>query len=253
MYSSVATAPAAPLTFGSSRLVSSFHELIMDNESLNEGNAVKQEEDVANSIYAEVDAGEDTGEDEDLTEDYGHKAAEKYDARREEEEALSNAIIVALAKKRRIQHKYVRLVGDSNGERYYFPGVGTAPDFLVPAYHVNGDEYMAEELIGKYLIALERCQDGFQIKRQECPTSVRGSPLLSTGKVCGFRDQQGKQRRCGSLGAMADESGAVQVHFGDVPLSEEVEEMEPPDVSDICTPPSDNYQSLLRNYLRRIS
>ena len=101
------------------------------------------------------------------------------------------------------------------------------------------ERYLAQELIGKYLVALEPCQDGFQIKRQECPTSVTRPPLLSASPVSGFRDQQGKQRRCGSLGAMADESGAVQVHFGDVPLSEEVEEMKPPDVSDICTPPSD--------------
>ena len=38
-----------------------------NNESLNEDISVEQEEDVANSIYAEVDAGEDTGEDADLT------------------------------------------------------------------------------------------------------------------------------------------------------------------------------------------
>ena len=206
----------------------------MDNESLNEGNAVKQEEDVANSIYAEVDAGEDTGEDEDLTEDYGHKAAEKYDARREEEEALSNAIIVALAKKRRIQHKYVHLVGAINGERYHFPGVGTAPAFLVPE-----QRFSAQELIGKYLIALKPCQDGFQIIRQECPTSVTRQPLLSPKPVSGFLDQQGKHRRGGSLAAMADESGTVRVLFGDDPVKEEVEEMEPTDVSGICTPPSD--------------
>ena len=151
-----------------------------------------------------------------------------------------NESLMAVAQKLRIQHEYVHLVGAINGERYHFPGVGTAPAFLVPAYHLNGERYLAQELIGKYLIALERCQEGFQIIRQECPTSVRGPPLLSTGKVCGFRDQQGKQRRCGSLGAMADESGAVQVHFGDDPLSEDVEEMKPPDVSDICTPPSDD-------------
>ena len=180
-----------------------------DNESLNEDFA--------------VDAGEDTGEDADLTEE-------------EEEEALSNEgkCIVELAQKLRIQHEYVHLVAAINGERYHFPGVGTAPAFLVPE-----ERFLAQELIGKYLVALEPCQDGFQIKRQECPTSVRGPPLLSAGKVCGFRDHQGKQRRCGNLAAMADESGAVQVHFGDDPLSEEVEEMKPPDVSDICTPPSD--------------
>ena len=57
--------------------------------------------------------------------------------------------------------------------------------------------------------------------------------------MSGFLDQQGKHRRGGSLAAMADESGAVQVHFGDDPLSEEVEEMQPLDVSGIRTPPSD--------------
>ena len=191
-----------------------------DNESLNEDNE-SLNEDIA------VDCGSST-----KTEDGSNAISESN--------CQKGKCIVAVAQKLRIQHEYVHLVGAINGERYHWPGVGTAPAFLVPAYHLNGEPYLAEELIGKYLIALERCQDGFQIKRQECPTSVRGSPLLSTGKVCGFRDQQGKQRRCGSLAAMADESGAVQVHFGDDPLSEEVEEMEPPDVSDICTPPSDD-------------
>ena len=195
------------------------------NESLNEDNESLNED------FA-MDAGEDTGEDADLTEE-------------EEEEALSNEgkCIVELAQKLRIQHEYVHLVAAINGERYYFPGVGTAPDFLVPAYHVNGDEYMAEELIGKYLIALEPCQDGFQIKRREChcPTSFTKQPPLSSPKpMSGFLDQQGKHRRGGSLAAMADESGTVRVLFGDDPVKEEVEEMEPPDVSDICTPPSDD-------------
>ena len=54
-----------------------------------------------------------------------------------------------------------------------------------------------------------------------------------------FLDQQGNQRRYGSLGAMADVSGTVQVLFGDEPVNEEVEEMQPLDVSGISTPPSD--------------
>ena len=102
------------------------------NESLNEDNESLNED------FA-VDAGEDTGEDADLTEE-------------EEEEALSNEgkCIVELAQKPRIQHEYVHLVGEINGERYHFPGVGTAPAFLVPAYHLNGEQYLAQELIGKY-------------------------------------------------------------------------------------------------------
>ena len=191
-----------------------------DNESLNEDNE-SLNEDIA------MDSGSST-----KTEDGPNALSESN--------CQKGKCIVAVAQKLRIQHEYMHLVGAINGERYHFPGVGTPPAFLVPAYHLNGEQYLAQELIGKYLIALERCQDGFQIKRQECPTSDRAPPLLSAGKVCGFLDHQGKQRRCGNLAAMADESGAVQVHFGDDPLSEEVEEMEPPDVSDICTPPSDD-------------
>ena len=52
-----------------------------DNESLNEDISVEEEEDVANSIYAEVDAGEDTGEDEDLTEEYAPGEMEAADNR----------------------------------------------------------------------------------------------------------------------------------------------------------------------------
>ena len=69
--------------------------------------------------------------------------------------------------------------------------------------------------------------------------SVTRQPLLSPKPVSGFLDQQGNQRRYGSLGAMADVSGTVQVLFGDEPVNEEVEEMQPLDVSGIRTPPSD--------------
>ena len=145
-----------------------------------------------------------------------------------------NESLMAVAQKLRIQHEYVHLVGAINGERYHFPGVGTAPAFLVPE-----QRFSAQELIGKYLIALKPCQDGFQIIRQERPTSVTRQPLWSPKPVSGFLDQQGNQRRYGSLGAMADVSGTVQVLFGDEPVNEEVEEMQPLDVSGISTPPSD--------------
>ena len=131
--------------------------------------------------------------------------------------------------------QFVHLV--YNGEPHHFPGVGTAPAFLVPV-----ERFSAQDLIGKYLIALEPCQDGFQIKRREChcPTSFTKQPPLSSPKpMSGFLDQQGKHRRGGSLAAMADESGTVRVLFGDDPVKKEVEEMEPTDVSGICTPPSD--------------
>ena len=101
------------------------------NESLNEDNESLNED------FA-MDAGEDTGEDADLTEE-------------EEEEALSNEgkCIVAVAQKLRMQHEYMHLVGAINGERYHWPGVGTPPAFLVPAYHLNGEQYLAQELSRK--------------------------------------------------------------------------------------------------------
>ena len=84
-----------------------------------------------------------------------------------------NESLMAVAQKLRIQHEYVHLVGAINGERYHFPGVGTAPAFLVPQ-----KRFSAQELIGKYLIALKPCQDGFQIIRQASQDShyCRQSP-----------------------------------------------------------------------------
>ena len=124
-----------------------------DNESLNEDNE-SLNEDIA------VDCGSST-----KTEDGSNAISESN--------CQKGKCIVAVAQKLRIQHEYVHLVGAINGERYHFPGVGTAPAFLVPE-----QRFSAQELIGKYLIALKPCQDGFQIIRQECPTSVTRQPLL---------------------------------------------------------------------------
>ena len=101
-----------------------------DNESLNEDNE-SLNEDIA------MDSGSST-----KTEDGPNALSESN--------CQKGKCIVAVAQKLRIQHEYMHLVGAINGERYHWPGVGTRPAFLVPAYHLNGEQYLAQELIRKF-------------------------------------------------------------------------------------------------------
>ena len=71
----------------------------------------------------------------------------------------------------------VSLVGAMNGERWCFPGVGNAPEFLVPVRR-----FLAEQILGKYLVKLTRKQSGRAPLRDE----ATGEVVLSRAPVSAF-------------------------------------------------------------------
>ena len=99
----------------------------------------------------------------------------------------------------------VSLVGAMNGERWCFPGVGNAPEFLVPVRR-----FLAEQILGKYLAKLTRKQSGWEPLRDE----ARGDVVLSLAPVSAFVGGDGCPYMSGSLARIANDEGMVFVMFG---------------------------------------
>ena len=99
----------------------------------------------------------------------------------------------------------VSLVGAMNGERWCFPGVGHAPEFLVPVRR-----FLAEQILGKYLAKLTRKQSGWEPLRDE----ASGNVVLSPAPVSAFVGGDGCPYMSGSLARIANDEGMVFVMFG---------------------------------------
>ena len=101
----------------------------------------------------------------------------------------------------------VSLVGAMNGERWCFPGVGHAPEFLVPVRR-----FLAEQILGKYLAKLTRKQSGWEPLRDE----ASGNVVLSPAPVSAFVGGDGCPYMSGSLARIANDEGMVFVMFAHV-------------------------------------
>ena len=99
----------------------------------------------------------------------------------------------------------VSLVGAVHGERWCFPGVGHAPEFLVPVRR-----FLAEQILGKYLAKLTRKQSGWEPLRDE----ATGDVVLSRAPVSAFVGGDGRPYMSGSLARIANDEGMVFVMFG---------------------------------------
>ena len=99
----------------------------------------------------------------------------------------------------------VSLVGAMNGERWCFPGVGHAPEFLVPVRR-----FLAEQILGRYLAKLTRKQSGWEPLRD----AARGDIVLSPAPVSAFVGGDGCPYMSGSLARIANDEGMVFVMFG---------------------------------------
>ena len=98
----------------------------------------------------------------------------------------------------------VSLVGAMNGERWCFPGVGNAPEFLVPV-----QRFFAEQILGRYLVKLSRKQEGWAPVRDE----ATGKFVLSCAPVSAFVGGDGRPYMSGSLARIANDEGMVFVMF----------------------------------------
>ena len=107
----------------------------------------------------------------------------------------------------------VSLVGAMNGERWCFPGVGHAPEFLVPVRR-----FLAEQILGKYLAKLTRKQSGWEPLRDE----ASGNVVLSPAPVSAFVGGDGRSYTSGSLARIANEHGMVFVMFAPQPVQVQV-------------------------------
>ena len=132
-----------------------------------------------------------------------------------EKELERMALLCSLSSnKMDLEHKrgYVQLRNPFSGIHYALPGVGKAPHFKVPIH-----AFQAQDIVGKYLVAIDWNEDGvYTYKRKE----PNGELELSNAPVNCFmaiqlrRGQEGAIYSYGCLSKVAGTDSWVGVKFG---------------------------------------
>ena len=117
-------------------------------------------------------------------------------------------------------------------DRYALPGVGEADNWTVPTGAFN-----VEDLIGKYLVKLERADEPGKYKLARTP-APDNQLLLSPLPVAGAISKDARIRCYGPLRPLSNEDGDVALMFGATPMRETFEDKACGNVDDVVTPRS---------------
>ena len=128
---------------------------------------------------------------------------------------------------------HVKLIGALDGQRFCLPGVGEAPEYLVPVRAFPAQDILKFKT---YLVKLTRGDKGWEVQRDE----ATNEPVLSNAPVAYFLDAiHGLPYMRRSLGRIANMEGEVAVVFGFEPPVVSFETRACADVSGVSTPRSD--------------
>ena len=131
-----------------------------------------------------------------------------------------------------VPQRRVGLVHALTADRYALPGVGEADNWTVPTGAFN-----VEDLIGKYLVKLERADEPGKYKLARTP-APDNHLLLSPQPVAGAMSKDARVRCYGPLGHLSNENGDVALMFGAAPMRETFEDKACGNVDDVVTPRS---------------